>query len=425
MGATNGNTGGERLGFIDDARGLAVVLMIFWHTVDGWIRKDLGATHPELQAVMVLFGGTAAPMFVSLAGVSAAMKLDGDRARGKPASGTVRALVARGLYVVASGYALRVYMWCVDDRALLRLSAAPATIPAVLGLLALTIGLERVGEGRPRGAWLSGVGLAAYVVGVIAANLVGERMAPNLLKVDVLQAIGMSIVIVALVDPLLRTSSRPWLAVIVALLIAIPTDRIATLLPGPLPAPLAAWFGRWEGTNQRSLAGFPLFPWLGYAFLGAAIGKYWFRASDSSRADAVVFGVSSVAAGIAALANSPIVHGSVFPNAPLLYKAFFMVHKVGFGLSLVALVHLFTRVTGFAPLREFGKTSMVVYWVHLEFAYGVCARPLKHRLDYVQWAVGFVILTLAMAGVAKARLRLPEWYEAAKRARNPEGAGSS
>jgi uncharacterized membrane protein len=69
----------SRLGFVDDARGLAVVLMIFWHTVDGWLHP----AHKVGQGyqTMVSFGGLAAPMFLFLAGAGAALKIAADGAR--------------------------------------------------------------------------------------------------------------------------------------------------------------------------------------------------------------------------------------------------------------------------------------------------------------------------------------------------------
>lgn len=422
----NRNKGAQgRLAFVDDARGLAVVLMIFWHTVDGWIRSDLRTLHPDIHNVMVLFGGTAAPMFVMLAGVSAAMKLEGDRSRGKAVGVSVRELAARGLHVIATGYALRVYMWLIDDRALLRISAAPSTIPTVLGLAALLIGLERIGDAKPRGVWLSFAGLAVYAFGISQAFVLEPAKAPYLLKVDVLQAIGASITIVALTDPLLRATRFPIVAVLVGCLVAIPTDWIARRLPGSLHPAAAAYLGRWDDPTMRPLGAFPLFPWVGYAFVGAAVGNLWMRASDESKTDRIVFGVAAIGAGIAALANGPAVHLYVIPNVPALYKALFMLHKIGFGLALVALVHLFGRITDLSPFRELGKTSMVIYWVHLEFAYGLCAKPFKHRLGYLEWAIGFVVLTLAMAAVSRLRLRGPEWIRAFREGRSIERARSS
>ena len=68
---------------------------------------------------------------------------------------------------------------------------------------------------------------------------------------------------------------------------------------------------------------------------------------------------------------------------------------------------------------------MVVYWVHLEFAYGLCAKPFKHRHDYASWAIGFVGLALLMALVANLRLHGPARFRAFREARKSSGARSS
>ena len=33
---------------------------------------------------------------------------------------------------------------------------------------------------------------------------------------------------------------------------------------------------------------------------------------------------------------------------------------------------------------------MLVYWVHLEFAFGIAAKPFKDRLGWLLWLGGFV-----------------------------------
>lgn len=404
-----------RLGFVDDARGLAVVLMIFWHTVDGWIRRDLHAAHPQVLDIMRVFGGTAAPMFVMLAGVGAALKLNGDHARGRSKWVSMRQLAARGLHVVATGYALRVYMWLVDDRALFRLSAAPSFIPLVIGLGCLLVGFSRLADAKRESLPLVIGGLSAFAFGIQQAFVVAPLKAPYLLKVDVLQAIGTSITFVALAEPFLATTRRPWLALLVGFVLALPTDLVAQHLPGELRLPFAAYLGKWDTPLGRSLPAFPIFPWVGYAFVGSAVGHLWLRFANERKPDMAVFGVGAVATAIAAITNGPPVHQYLLPAYPIAYKAVFMLHKIGFGLGLLMLVVLFVRMAGRSPLRELGQTSMVIYWVHLEFAYGLCAKPLKHRLDYLEWGVGFVLLTLAMAVVARIRLRFPDWW-AARRA---------
>jgi hypothetical protein len=41
-----------------------------------------------------------------------------------------------------------------------------------------------------------------------------------------------------------------------------------------------------------------------------------------------------------------------------------------------------------------------VYWVHLEIAFGLVAKPIAHRLSLPAWALGFVALCALMAALS-------------------------
>ena len=60
-----------RLEFVDVARGLAVVLMIWMHTADGWLLPSLRSG--QIWALIRAIGGMAAPMFLLLAGLGSPM----------------------------------------------------------------------------------------------------------------------------------------------------------------------------------------------------------------------------------------------------------------------------------------------------------------------------------------------------------------
>ena len=56
-----------------------------------------------------------------------------------------------------------------------------------------------------------------------------------------------------------------------------------------------------------------------------------------------------------------------------------------------------------APLESallFGQTSLFVYWVHVEIAYGVFSYPIQHLLPLPWSLAAFVALTLLMLGAA-------------------------
>jgi uncharacterized membrane protein len=65
--------------YIDWLRGLAVLFMIEWHSVDAWTRLD--ARDSETFGWLIFFGGWAAPLFLFLAGVSVALGGEAKMAR--------------------------------------------------------------------------------------------------------------------------------------------------------------------------------------------------------------------------------------------------------------------------------------------------------------------------------------------------------
>ena len=59
----------------------------------------------------------------------------------------------------------------------------------------------------------------------------------------------------------------------------------------------------------------------------------------------------------------------------------------------------FTR----SPLVELGRSSLFVYWIHVEMAYGVLTAPLHRRLPLEQAYVGFLLFAMLLYGLVKAK----------------------
>src|SRR5262249_30231154 len=78
---------------------------------------------------------------------------------------------------------------------------------------------------------------------------------------------------------------------------------------------------------------------------------------------------------------------------------FFMI-RVGMLLLLVVLAYAWCRwglgQRGFSPLIQLGNTSLLVYWVHIEFVYGRFS-ILPHRSQAISGASrGLITIFLAM-----------------------------
>jgi hypothetical protein len=56
-------------------------------------------------------------------------------------------------------------------------------------------------------------------------------------------------------------------------------------------------------------------------------------------------------------------------------------------------------------LRQLGQTSLLVYWIHIEFCYGSWVYALRGRFDLAGAALLMAALTLVMFGVSLVKTR--------------------
>jgi hypothetical protein len=56
-------------------------------------------------------------------------------------------------------------------------------------------------------------------------------------------------------------------------------------------------------------------------------------------------------------------------------------------------------------MESLGKTSLIVYWVHVMLVYGNLAQPFKRALTIPQAALATLFVTVLMVGLAEVRLR--------------------
>ncbi len=155
-----------RLAFVDVLRGMAVALMMIFHTADGWIHPDLRAG--AIWAFFRFCGGMAAPLFLTVAGVSLALRLasrpdSGSRAR----ADALRSSVARALQLVVLGYGLRLQMWMLDGGGSQLLGAWLAALPLLGAYVLAYFGLGRLGGHRPASAaWFLALAALLFSAGI-------------------------------------------------------------------------------------------------------------------------------------------------------------------------------------------------------------------------------------------------------------------
>jgi uncharacterized membrane protein len=351
-----------RLDAIDWLRGVAVVLMIQTHLYDSWASPAAKASDPYWWTRYL--GGVPSRLFLLLVGVSLAIRFEGQLAKGVPRAAMVRGAARRGLEILGLAYLFRLQEWT----------------------------------------------LAGFWGPVI-----------DVFRIDILNCIGASMVLVAFVAAPRR--GRPQYAVaIAAALFFVGLGPIIgpAHFPTFIPTPLSAYFG-----GQRPMSWFGLFPWASWAFVGLAIGHVWVRASGDARREARTFLVTGAVGMVLMTAvilvrkwNPYVIR---YPNDVVQQMGpgtFF--YRLGFNLMLALVAYAVSRfVAGrFSMMRQLGRTSLLVYWIHVDLCYGLISKRLHHQLDMKEATIGFVLMTAAMLGVSVAKTRLWDgWRRRARQAR--------
>ena len=324
-----------RRAYIDWLRGVAVLCMVEWHSLDSWTlpsARETGAFH-----VVAVIGGWAAPLFLFLAGVSLPLAGAARMRRGANRAAASRALQRRGWFVFLIAHLFRLQSFLLN----------------------------------PHAAWSS------------------------VLKPDILNVLGLGLVAAAFGWGRATTPARAvgWLAAPALLCVAITPWAAEWIWPSLL-------YPRFEAYIRPvgNLGVFAIFPWVGYVLAGACLGLMVLPARDG-RGDAV-FHARLAATGAAVAAAAFLV--------PLPQALSTFTLRVGEMLVMLAVAWWWMRSRAGArsPLVLFGRTSLFVYWVHVELAYGVFSRPLHKALPLPSAVAAFAIFTLLMLAAAAAWSRL-------------------
>lgn len=226
-----------------------------------------------------------------------------------------------------------------------------------------------------------------------------------LLKVDILNVMGVGMLAAALLWALGRNRMQRVLLLAGGALIAtmltpiVRTAEVIAVLPDPLE-----WYLRPKPGGST----FTLFPWAGFLLAGGAVGL-WLDAARTGAKERLV----NVALGITGIAMA--MGGYVASYLPAIYEqtnfwtsspTFFFL-RLGIVIALVPVAYFWNMLPGRSPLREFGRSSLFVYWIHVEMVYGVVSASLHRRLPFPVAYLGFALVTLGMFVLVKAKNRLP------------------
>jgi uncharacterized membrane protein len=334
--------GTGRLAFIDWMRGLAAFIMLQGHVFQSFTRNDLRGGGPYVLSQFA--GGLPPAMFLFLTGITFAFLMNSKERQAASGRQKLQAALRR------SGY---------------------------LFLLAFLFRLQ------------------LYIFGYPSSP------AGELLKVDILNCMGMAMLLFAPMA-FFTTMERIRLCTVLGIVVAVLSPLI-TAMDGPhVPWLLHAYF-------FPSLSYFGFFPWAAFLAFGMAAGSM-LRVITPEHMNRAMLWTMSLGVGLVIassyLSNLPY---SVYTNSDYwLNSPGLVATKLGIVLCILALSYLWVNVGSpqrWSLFRQFGTTSLLVYWVHIEIVYGRWFGFWKEGLTIQQVVVFSIVLTALMALLSILRTR--------------------
>jgi uncharacterized membrane protein len=332
-------------------RGLACVLMFQTHCYDSWLSSD--ARKSAFFSWSRLGGTLPAPLFIFLSGVSFALVTQRLREKGASKNEVAKTTILRGAEIFGLGILFRIQEFVL---------------------------------GYPHAPWT------------------------DLLRVDVLNILGLSIILMGMLCWLTAQKTVPrsrnfgiGAAFVAAAFVALSTPHLWTVhRPRFLSWPLESYINGIHTFAQPQPWLFPLFPWSAFAFVGLAVG--FFLLSDFAKRKEQLAFLLLGGLGIFACVLSFFFDALPFSFYPVYdywhtSPNFFLI-RCGILLLILCFAYAWCRwgfaQRGFSPIVQLGKTSLLVYWVHIEFVYGRFSILPKGKCTILQATMGLLAIFVAM-----------------------------
>lgn len=357
-----------RLVYLDVLRGVAVLIMVLAHVVDSWTAEP--GRHDFAYYTAVFVGGLGAPLFMFLAGLAQMMSANAKARRDGSRDAGRRAMWRRGWEVFALGLLFRVQ-----------------------------------------------------------SQLLGWGALSNLFKVDILNVMGLSMVVTSLVWRLGPSRGSRIALLTVATGLATFATPMVRALPwlAALPDPLEAYLRPAAG-----LGAFALFPWAGFLFAGGIAGELVDAARATGRELRLQIALAVAGTAGLALAWWASFRPSIYPNANFWTSSptfFFIRLGICTALMPATWAHCVFWLAPSAPVHDgvdgpasrpslsarvlapgvgitrgvelLGRSSLFVYWIHVEMVYGVIATPLKRTLPLWESLLATLLLSAVLWAIVR------------------------
>ncbi|HEX4347504.1 MAG TPA: heparan-alpha-glucosaminide N-acetyltransferase domain-containing protein [Vicinamibacterales bacterium] len=354
--------------YVDWARAVAILLMVEAHTLDSWTRLSERGSHAFRY--LTVLGGFAAPLFLWLAGLALVLSAERKAERTGSTRQAMSLVCRRGLEVFVLAFLFRIQAFIVSPGSplitIFRVDILNVMGPA-MAAAGVVWGATRGGKAR------------AFAFSTLA-------------------------VATAMVTPIVRASSR------------------VSALP--------LWV-QWYVRPMGDYTTFTLFPWIAFLFAGAAAGAIVSaaRSAKQERQANVAFAIAGAAL---------VVLGFVTAARPAIYAqtSFWTTSPTFFairlGLLMLTLPMLYAgelalsrRGIALERFEKVGRSSLFVYWIHVELVYGYATWPLRHHLTLWQVAIAYSLFTAALYAAILLRDRVVAAWRARRAAPSPMTAATA
>lgn len=307
----------NRLAWLDWMRGIGALIMIQGHVFHSFARPDLRTSGPYL--ISQFAGGMPPALFLFLLGITFAFLMDSQEKNAVAPWNRVKASLRRSGYIFAVAFLFRLQLWIVS------IDKSPWT---------------------------------------------------DLLRVDILNVMGMSLLLLAPMA-VFRTTERIRLCAVLGVAIACAAPFVSAIDWGFTP-----WFIK--AYLAPDTLNFGIFPWTAFVAFGLSAGSIIRVLKPEDTAQAMQwFGWTGLLLAFSAwvISNMQLTvypHADFWLNSPAL-----ILIKLGVLLILMALAwawNLGLEPARWSLVRQFGATSLLVYWVHIELVYGRSLWFLKENL---------------------------------------------
>jgi uncharacterized membrane protein len=351
--------------YVDWARAIAVLLMIEAHTLDAWTRP--ADRHGVWFRDAAVLGGFAAPLFLWLAGLAAVLSATRLAERTGSRMQAVDAIARRGLEIFILAFLFRLQAFIVSP--------------------------------------------GSYTV--------------TLFRVDILNVMGPALVVSGLVWGCAATARGRVAAfglLAFAMAMVTPIVRAAAFVDD-----LPLWF-QWYVRPFGDYTTFMLLPWAGFVFAGGASGVLIAAVRDEPserRLQAILAatGAALIVLGFYTAAKPSIYNASSFWTSSPTWFAI----RVGILMLALAAIYAIEQAVGHdntnargwqGPLSAMGRSSLFIYWIHVELVYGYASWLWRHRLPLWGTAIAWAMFSWLMYRAIGVRDRLvgrfAEWQNGRK-----------